>query len=53
MAEEDLLGEVDCLVAVLSLVEGEDYQEEVDCLVAVLNRAGVVEVHLASVYHQV
>jgi len=26
----DLLGEVDCLVAVLSLVEGEDYQEEVD-----------------------
>jgi hypothetical protein len=24
---------VDFLVAVLSLVEGEDYQEEVDCLV--------------------
>jgi hypothetical protein len=30
-----LLEEVDCLVAVLSLEEGEDYQEEVDCLVVV------------------
>jgi hypothetical protein len=34
----DLLGEVDCLVAVLSLVEGEDYpvaedyQEEVEAV---------------------
>jgi hypothetical protein len=27
-----LLGEVDCPVAVLSLVEGEDYQEEVEAV---------------------